>query len=94
MGSYRPPQKGEQIHMSNKVVYVGPTIIGVATRNTTYNGIPEPIAKAAESGEAPYLLSLCVPVKELANALAQINRKEGYIWTFYNKALTYKVGNN
>ena len=72
-----------------KVVYVGPTIPGVATRNTTYEEIPDSIQEAAVS--APYLASLCVPISGLADALKQIANKTGAIYAFYKKALTYSA---
>lgn len=70
---------------SKKVVYVGPSIVGVATRNTIYSRIPETIRTAAK--EHPFLLSLCVPVGGLAGALRQIANRDGQIYTFYCKAL-------
>ena len=72
-----------------KVVYVGPTILGVATRNTVYEEVPASLEAAAES--APYLLSLCVPINGLADAMKQISQKTGSIYTFYRKALTYSA---
>ena len=51
-----------------KTVYVGPTIIGVATRNTTYEELPKPLKAAIR--QFPYLGNLCVPVSGLAAALA------------------------
>ena len=68
-----------------KTVYVGPTIIGVATRNTTYEELPKPLKAAIR--QFPYLGNLCVPVSGLAAALAQINRKQGSIYNLYNQAL-------
>ena len=52
-----------------KTVYVGPTIIGVATRNTTYEELPKPLKAAIR--QFPYLGNLCVPVSGLAGALAK-----------------------
>ena len=68
-------------------VYVGPTILNVATRNTTYSAVPDTLTEAAK--EAPYLMNLCVPVSRLASALKQIRNQEGAIYTFYLKALEY-----
>jgi hypothetical protein len=70
-----------------RVVYVGPTIIGLATRNTTYSEIPQELREAAK--EAPYLLSLCVPIGRLPVALDQIRKQQGGIYTFYQKAQGY-----
>ena len=66
-------------------LYGGPTIIGVATRNTTYEELPKPLKAAIR--QFPYLGNLCVPVSGLAAALAQINRKQGSIYNLYNQAL-------
>ncbi|MCD7857734.1 MAG: hypothetical protein LUG55_08070 [Clostridiales bacterium] len=73
----------------SKIAYVGPTIIGVATRNTIYSSIPDSLTEAAEN--APYLLSLCVPISSLPAAMKQIADQKGYIYTFYRKALAYKA---
>lgn len=72
----------------NRIVYVGPTIPGVATRNTTYDGVPEPLKAAIE--EAPYLQNLCVPVNGLAAALEEIRKRKGATYTMYQKALAYR----
>lgn len=74
------------------VMYVGPTILGVATRNTMYPAIPDSIMAAAEAD--PYIASLCVPISEIATAMEQIRKKEGAYWTFYNMAKGYRPGQN
>lgn len=68
-----------------KFVYVGPTILGVAIRNTTYGEMPKGLDAAIKA--APYLSGLCVPIPKLADALAQISRCEGGIYTLYQRAL-------
>lgn len=73
----------------SKIVYVGPTIPGVATRNTTYSEMPESLKEAAKA--APYLKGLCIPVNTLAVAMSQIRNKEGAFYTLYNKALTFSA---
>lgn len=73
----------------NKIVYVGPTIIGVATKNTVYSEVPEALQTASKT--APYLAGLCVPVSKLADAMAQIRTKSGAIYTLYKKALGYSA---
>ena len=70
---------------TQKFVYVGPTIVGVATRNTVYGDMPSALAAAIEA--RPYLTGLCVPVSGLANAIAQIDRQQGRVYTLYTKAL-------
>lgn len=73
----------------NKIVYVGPTIIGVATRNTVYSEIPDTLQTASQN--APYLIGLCVPIAKLSEAMAQIKNQNGAIYTLYKKALAYSA---
>ena len=65
-----------------KTMYVGPTIPSVATRNTVYEEMPEPLKKAAKA--FPYLAGLCVPISELRKAL---DGRDGHIYRLYTKAL-------
>lgn len=68
-----------------RFVYVGPTIVGVAIRNTVYGEAPKPLEAAVKA--MPYMAGLCIPVSELASAMSQISRKQGGIYTLYQKAL-------
>lgn len=71
--------------MSERIFYTGPTITGVATRNTVYDETPEPLATAIRA--APYLAGLCVPPSGMADALSQIERKRGGFYQLYEKAV-------
>lgn len=68
-----------------KTMYVGPTIPSVATRNTVYEEMPEPLKKAAKA--FPYLAGLCVPISELRKALDGIRKRDGHIYRLYTKSL-------
>ena len=68
-----------------RFMYVGPTITGVAARNTVYDGMPGPLAAAVEA--APYLSNLCLPISAVAAAMKQIARRQGSVYTLYQKAL-------
>lgn len=70
-----------------KVIYVGPSILGVATRNTVYDGVPDTLQTAINA--APYLAGLCIPLESLPEAMAQIRAKSGAFYTLYTKALKY-----
>lgn len=70
---------------TQKFVYVGPTILGVATRNTVYGEMPKGLERAIKA--APYLTGLCVSIPRLADATAQISRKQGGFYTLYQRAL-------
>ena len=52
--------------------YLGPTIIGVATTSTVFDGtaLPATITEAAQ--EEPALLSLCVPIANASKAMQEI----------------------
>ena len=68
------------------VVYIGPSLRGVADRNTTFNnGLPEGLVKAIE--ERPEMKNLLVPLSKLPEALKDINHKQGAYYAFYKKAL-------
>ena len=61
------------------IVYVGPTIYGIATRNTVYDAIPESLRTGFES--YPFLRELCISVQELPAAMKQIREKRGAFYT-------------
>lgn len=67
------------------IFYAGPTIPGVATRNTMYDGTPETLATAIQA--APYLAGLCLPASQMSQALTQIERRQGGIYQLYEKAV-------
>ena len=67
-----------------KTIYLGPTIIGVATTSTV---LPATITEAAQ--EEPALLSLCVPIANASKAMQEITNGKGPAAVFYRKALAY-----
>lgn len=71
----------------SKVVYVGPTIPGIADRNVVYSSVPKAITDRVN--EAPFLTGLCVPISDLPSAMRQIEQKRGSIFTFYKQALEF-----
>ena len=68
-----------------RIFYAGPTITGVATRNTVYDGTPEPLAEAIRA--APYLAGLCLSAPQVPVALSQSERRQGGIYQLYAKAV-------
>ena len=73
----------------NRFMYIGPTILGVATRNTVYEEPPEGLQAAIKS--APFMAGLCVPLGNLQAAMAQIRARNGAVYTLYTKALQYSA---
>ena len=69
--------------MSNKIIYIGPTVLGVAARNTVFDTIPETIANAPD----PVYRSLCISLSSYSAAAAQIKGKDGAFYEFYKQAL-------
>ncbi len=70
---------------AEKLVYVGPTINGVAARNTVYNSTPRVLQEAAK--DFPFLLQLLIPIADLPEAMRQIQNQEGFIFALFKKAL-------
>ena len=63
------------------VLYVGPTISGIAITGTVYTTIPE-AAKAAKA-DAPMILNLFIPIREYGEAERMIREKRGYVYSAY-----------
>lgn len=73
------------------VVYIGPTIPGIATANTIYNnGLPEMLLKEIEKCRP--VGSLIVPVRGLAEARKDLDRKGSVTAICYEKAAAYIKG--
>ena len=70
------------------VVYIGPTILGVVAKNTFFNnGLSTELTTAIK--EIPVIGKLVVPISDYPKAMAQINKKEGVTYSFYQKALEH-----
>lgn len=65
-------------------IYVGPTIETVAIRNTVYAECTWMLESAIRI--RPYLAGLCIPISQLAEAMKQIQKGEGYFYTLYSRA--------
>lgn len=64
------------------VVYVGPTVPGVANQNTFYtNGIPTPLAEAIV--KQPAMEGLVVPLEQLPEAMKNLRSGTGHISRLY-----------
>jgi hypothetical protein len=75
---------------NENVVYVGPTIAGVATHNTVFNnGLPQSLNEAI--AKEPAFKNLLVPISKLASTLSDISNKSGAAYVFYQKAEKYKA---
>lgn len=72
------------------VVYVGPTVPGVAAHNTVFNnGLTAEMSAAIQ--KEPAFGSLVVPINKLAQASKDIASKSGATYVFYKKAVEFKA---
>ena len=70
------------------VIYVGPSIVGVATKGTVYkNGLTPQISKAVE--ELPALKTLLVEIGKITQARKDLKNKESAVSICYAKAEEY-----
>ncbi len=68
----------------NQMIYVGPTIPGVAERNRIYRGsVPEAIGEMA--GRNAYFANLLVPVTTLREAREELGTKGSVLAVSYRK---------
>ena len=72
------------------LMYVGPTIPGIATQNVVYTEIPA--AARATFDKVPEMRNLFLPVLDYPVADRMLRDKKGYIYSADNKALTLKGG--
>lgn len=64
------------------VVYVGPTVPGVANQNTFYsNGIPTPLTEAIAKN--PAMGGLVIPLDQLPDAMKKLRGGCGHIYRLY-----------
>lgn len=70
------------------LMYVGPTIPGIAIQNTVYEPIPETAMEAAKG--LPVFLDLFIPIMKYPDAELQIRKKTGRLYSAFTKALTLK----
>ncbi len=71
------------------LVYVGPTIAGVASHGMIFNnGLSKELNVAME--KEPAFNGLVVPVTELAKAIKEIERELGATYVLYNKVVNYR----
>ena len=71
------------------LVYVGPTIVGVASHSTIFNnGLPDNLKAAID--KEPAFNGLLVPIESAAVALKEIDTKTGTTFSLYEKVANYK----
>lgn len=84
-------QKGPsepEIKANRPLMYVGPTIPGLATQNTVYTQISEPMKEAAK--DCPIVLDLFIPVMDYPKAEQQIRNTSGRLYTAFCKAMSLR----
>lgn len=70
------------------LMYVGPTIPGIAIQNAIYTEIPQAAAEACK--EVPEMRNLFIPILKYPAAEQMLRTGKGYIFSAYKKALQFK----
>lgn len=70
------------------LMYVGPTIPGIAIQNTIYTKIPQAAAEACK--KVPEMRNLFIPILKYPEAEQMLRTGKGYIFSAYKKALQFK----
>lgn len=81
-------EKSEKTEKQDKaekkpLMYVGPTIPGIAIQNTVYADIPDGAKKEAE--KRPIVLDLFIPISDYPKAEQQIRARTGHIYAAFTK---------
>nr|DAO39123.1 MAG TPA: hypothetical protein [Caudoviricetes sp.] len=80
----------EAVVQAEKILmYVGPTIVGVASHGTVLNnGLTESLKATIE--KEPAIRGLLIPIENAAAALREIDTKTGATYSLYEKVANYK----
>lgn len=83
----RKAEKPKSVEVKGPVVYVGPTIVGKISGNTTFkNGIPKIAEEIIQ--KYPYFKNLFVSIDGIAAAKKQLADKKSALAVFFDKAKT------
>ena len=83
----KAPSEAE-IKAQEPLMYVGPTIPGIAIQNTVYEPIPEAAREAAKG--LPVFLDLFVPIRRYPDVERQLRDKTGRFYSAFVKAFALK----
>lgn len=83
----KAPSEAE-IKAQEPLMYVGPTIPGIAIQNTVYEQIPEAAREAAKG--FPVFLDLFVPIRRYPDVERQLRDKTGRFYSAFVKAFALK----
>lgn len=88
-----PEAQAVQQKKKEPIMYVGPTIPGVATQNRVYDGIPEGLKEAIK--EVPEIGNLLlIRIEDYPEAERMIHSGKGYAASAFKAAAEYKKGGN
>jgi hypothetical protein len=72
-----------------RLMYVGPTILGGLTQNTVYEGIPAIVDEIKE--DCPLIVNLFVSISKYPKAAKQIRTEKGNFFAAYKSVDAYKA---
>ena len=84
----KPAAAVKAAKVAEPLMYVGPTIRGVAIQNRVYTEIPE-TAKTAMA-ECPLMANLFVPIARYVDAERQLDTGRGELYVAFTAALSYR----
>ena len=81
----KPAAKKDQKVAAGPLMYVGPTVTGLAIQNRVYSEIPKEAEEAFTTN--PELRNLFIPVREYPKANRMLRSGTGYIYSAFQVAL-------
>lgn len=74
------------------LMYIGPTVPGIAIKNRVYEEIPESLKEAIK--EVPEYGNLLIPITEYPEAELMLSTGKGYAASAYKKVADLRKGGN
>jgi len=75
-----------------RLMYVGPSLLGGLTQNTVYEGLPAIVDEIRK--DCPLLINLFVPIGKYPTATEQIRSGKGNFYAAWKSVEAYKAKHN
>lgn len=75
-----------------RLMYIGPTLLGGLTQNAVYEGAPAAVENIKEA--CPLIMNLFIPIEKYPEAEKQIREGTGRFFTAWKSVDAYKAKNN
>ena len=91
MNKFSKKTRGKAL-AAERLMYVGPTLLGGLTQNTVYEGIPAVVNDILK--DCPLLINLFVPIAKYPKAAEQIRTGKGNFYSAWKSVEAYKAKHN